>query len=206
MLRHPTCRGPVVTGLILHEDGMPFPFRAVIGALLLAAVAVPARAEVPRVVVSIKPVHSLVAAVMAGVGEPALLVDGAQSPHTYSLRPSDARGLAEADVVFWIGPPLETFLERPLSTLAEAARVVALVGTPGLTLHGSGDRGHPDHGHPGDHDHPDPGHEDPGHEDPGHGGHAGMDAHVWLDVANARAMVGAIADALAATDPGNAAA
>lgn len=175
---------------------MPFRFSVAIGALLLAATAAVARAEVPHVVASIKPVHSLAAAVMEGIGEPALLVDGAGSPHTYSLRPSDARGLAEADLVFWIGPPLETFLERPLSTLAERARVVALVGAPGLTLRGSRDHGHGDHGH-GDH----------GHEGHGHahdGGHAGTDAHVWLDAANARAMVAAIADALATADPGNA--
>ncbi len=60
----------------------------------------------PNVVASIEPVHSLVAAVMAGVGEPLLLVGGGASPHTASLRPSQAAALQSADLVFWIGESL----------------------------------------------------------------------------------------------------
>jgi zinc transport system substrate-binding protein len=80
---------------------------------LLAASALSAHAEV-NVVASIKPVHSLVAAVMEGVGEPGLIVDGAGSPHNYALKPSQAQMLESADVVFWIGHELEAFLEKPL--------------------------------------------------------------------------------------------
>ena len=83
---------------------------------LMASVAIAAAASgataAPDVVVSIKPVHSLVAAIMQGVGEPQLIVDGAASPHTYNLRPSNARKLEKADVVFWVGPGLEAFLEK----------------------------------------------------------------------------------------------
>jgi zinc transport system substrate-binding protein len=78
------------------------------------------------VVASVKPVHSLVAAVMEGVGEAQLLVQGASSPHTYSLRPSEASMLEGASVVFWVGEGLEMFLERPLETLAGNATVVTL--------------------------------------------------------------------------------
>lgn len=82
---------------------------------LMASVAIAAAASgataAPDVVVSIKPVHSLVAAIMRGVGEPQLIVDGAASPHTYNLRPSNARKLEKADVVFWVGPGLEAFLK-----------------------------------------------------------------------------------------------
>ena len=60
----------------------------------------PAQAGAPRVVASIKPVHSLVSAVMQGAGEPGLLVGGSGSPHAYALRPSEARALSRADIVF----------------------------------------------------------------------------------------------------------
>ena len=80
----------------------------------------------PRVVVSVLPVHSLAAGVMAGVGAPRLLIRGAASPHDASLRPSDARALSAADLVIWVGPGLETFLSKPLGALAGRARVIAL--------------------------------------------------------------------------------
>lgn len=83
-------------------------------------------AEGPRVVVSIKPLHSLVSGVMAGVGSPQLLVKKG-SPHGYSLRPSEARFLAKADLVVWVGHELESFLEKPLQTLAKNSRQLELV-------------------------------------------------------------------------------
>ena len=75
-------------------------------------------APAPNVLVSIKPLHSIVAAVMEGAGAPELLLTGAASPHSYALKPSDARKIARADVIFWTGPVLETFLETPLANLA----------------------------------------------------------------------------------------
>ncbi|PYB71215.1 zinc ABC transporter substrate-binding protein ZnuA [Rhizobium wuzhouense] len=86
----------------------------------------------PQVVVSIKPIHSLVASIMKGVGEPSLVVEGAASPHTYTLKPSNARALEKADLVFWVGPGLEAFLEKPLEALAGKAKVVELEDAPGL--------------------------------------------------------------------------
>ena len=104
----------------------------------------------PAVVASIAPVHSLVSGVMAGVGEPTLLVKGGASPHTYTLKPSDAAALSAAQIVFRIGPGLETFLDDPLETLASQADVVDLAGEPGLRLMPLRDGGvweaH-DHGH-----------------------------------------------------------
>ncbi len=87
------------------------------------------------VVASIKPIHSLVAGVMDGVGEPHLIVRGGDSPHTYALKPSDAKALEKAKVVFWVGEILEKFLERPVETLAGKAKVVALSNAPGLIKH-----------------------------------------------------------------------
>jgi zinc transport system substrate-binding protein len=93
-----------------------------------------ARAEEIAVVASIKPVHSLVAGVMKGVGTPALLVKGASSPHDYSMRPSDARMLDDAEVVFWVGEGMETFLDKPLAALSSDATIVALSEAPGIEL------------------------------------------------------------------------
>ena len=97
----------------------------------LAVGGVTAQADV-NVVASIKPVHSLVAAVMDGVGTPALIVDGAGSPHTYSLKPSQARELEKADVVFWVGHQVESFLEKPLEAIASKAKTVELLDAHGL--------------------------------------------------------------------------
>ena len=131
--------------------------------------------EGPRVVATVKPVHSLVSGVMAGVGTPELLIDGAQSPHTFSMRPSDAQALENADIVFWMGPEIETALLRPLANLPQQA--AALSETDGLvqlSFREDGpfeahdhDHGHDDHGHDevADADHDDHGHDDHGHDE-----------------------------------------
>ncbi|MEP2978057.1 MAG: zinc ABC transporter substrate-binding protein [Lentilitoribacter sp.] len=93
---------------------------------LLSTSVISAQADV-NVVASIKPVHSLVAAVMEGVGEPELIIEGAGSPHTYALKPSQARVLENADVVFWFGHELEAFLEKPLEAIAGDAKSVELI-------------------------------------------------------------------------------
>ncbi len=186
-----------------------------------------ALASPPSVVVSVKPIHSLVAGVMNGVGEPSLLITGASSPHTYTLRPSEAEALQNADVVFWVGEDLESFLVKPLAALPRDAQVVALRRTPELTLlpnreggawethdHDHHEAGHADeHDDHGDEHHDDHANEHHGdHADEHHGDHghdelaAGtMDIHIWLDPANAEAMVAHIAETLSASDPANAA-
>ena len=99
------------------------PLLLAVSALLFSANA--AHAE-PKVVASIKPVHSLVAAVMEGVAAPDLIVTGAGSPHDYALKPSQASLLEKADLVFWIGHEFEAFLEKPVTTIAEQAKSTAL--------------------------------------------------------------------------------
>jgi zinc transport system substrate-binding protein len=150
-------------------------------------------ADVPRVVVSIKPVHSLVAAVMEGVADPALLLAGAGSPHTYALRPSDAQALQEADVVFWIGENLEGFLARPLQALARDARLVALHEAEGVRLLGARESG----------EWQAYAHNQPDHADAHEHAHEGADMHIWLDPGNVQAMVRTIARTLSEIDPRN---
>ena len=136
----------------------------------------------PVVVASIKPIHALVAGVMQGVGEPLLLVPGGASPHEYSLKPSDARAISEADVLFWIGPDLESFLVKPLAN-AQTVRSVALITAPGVTvlpLRAGGAWETHDHGYDRT---------------------ASRDAHIWLDPVNAAAMVRQMVAVLGETDP-----
>lgn len=159
-------------------------------AAILATVASPAFADVPRVATDIPPVHGLVARVMDGIGAPDLVVPPAASAHSHDLRPSEASILDRADVVFWIGSELSPWLEGPVGTLAADAVVVSLLDvdvTALLPFREIEAFGEPDHDHDHDHDH--------GNDDP----------HAWLDPANAQAWLGVIAETLASADPDNAA-
>ena len=183
------------------------PLALATAALLAGAAAGPAAGDDGvRVVASIKPVHSLVSAVMAGVGEPHLIIRGHSSPHTFTMRPSDAAALEDADVVFMIGDTLETGLTGPLESLAGDARVVALANAPGLVrrpLRKGGafeEHEHDSHGHQGENDEGDDHADD--HDDQEDGP---FDMHVWLDPINGWSMARAIAGALTEVDPANAA-
>ena len=105
-----------------------------VGLTLVSGLAAPVSAT-DNIVVSIKPIHSLVASVTKGVSEPFLILQRQTSPHTYSLRPSEARKLHNAKVVFWIGEEFENFLVKPLKTLGRRAQIVTLSKTEQLTRH-----------------------------------------------------------------------
>src|ERR1700742_3451572 len=94
----------------------------------------PAFSAAPKVVVTIKPVHSLAAVIMEGVAEPKLLLDGASSPHSYALKPSDGEALSTADAIVRVSENLEGFLYRALKSLPKKARVITVEEAPGLTL------------------------------------------------------------------------
>lgn len=108
--------------------------RKLIFSLVIFCTPTLALAGPPDVVASIKPVQALVLAVMGEIGEPTVLLPAGTSPHTFTLKPSQAEILQNADVVFWIGPSLETALQGPLKNLAENARQVPLLTTPGLDV------------------------------------------------------------------------
>ena len=142
----------------------------------------PVLAAAPVVVASIAPLHSLVAVVMRGVGNPHLLLRGGESPHTFTLRPSDARLLHAAEILFWIGPSLELPLQRILPGL-EGTDAVAMLDVPGVETLAAREL-------------------QPAHAmQPAHA-HA-VDPHIWLSPANAIAMGDAVARTLAAADPAN---
>jgi len=160
---------------------------------VVALGATTAFAEVPRVVTDIAPVQSLVARVMAGIGEADVLLPPGASPHDHSLRPSEARNLSDADLVIWVGPALTGWLEDPIQTLAPEAASLILSEADGLSTmairEGGAFGGHDNDDH-GDHDDDE----------------EGFDPHMWLDPKNALVWLDAIAITLASIDPENAAA
>ena len=166
-----------------------------------------------KVVASIKPIHSLASYLMDGVGKPKLIVDGYASPHGFSLKPSHAKMLQEADIVFWVGGDIENFLVKPLGSIAKNAEKIELLDIRGLKKLKFRERnvfeGHDNHGHKED-DHDDhakkeDGHDDEhkdehghdddhkkdGHDEHGHEGHAHgeFDPHIWLDPLNAKVIL-----------------
>ncbi len=250
---------------------------------VLASLAMQPASAAPRVAADIAPVHSLVARAMQGVGEPELILPPGADPHDYAMRPSTARMLSEAQLVFWVGEYLTPWLDHPLESLARAALRVELMEAPGVTRLAYGDDDHrdrdhdddhardddrrhdddhkhddddhkhddddddhkhddddhkhdddddhkhdndddhrhdndDDHRHDDDHKHDDDDH-DRRHDDDDHKhdddddrkhahrdhDHGDYDPHIWLDPANAKAMLSAIAGALSRVDPDNAA-
>ena len=149
-----------------------------------------------KVLVSIKPFHSLVSAIMQGVSEPLLLINGNNSPHSYALRPSSAENLQQADLVFWGGEILEGFLTKPLQSLASRAKLVSLQETAGLRLlplrSGIGWQKH-ETDSANDHSAEDE-----------TTSTSGTDPHIWLDPYNAKIISAKIVEILTAMDPQNA--
>ncbi len=191
----------------------------------------PANAEI-KVITSIKPIHSLASYLMDGIGKPELIVDGYASPHGFSMKPSHAKMLQNADLIFWVGEGMENFLEKPLNSIAKKAEKIELIEIKGLNVlkfrernifdeHDHGHDGHDkkeddhdDHGHDGhdkkEDDHDDHGHDDNSkkeddHDDHGHEGHGHgeFDAHIWLDPINAKAILNEMVEHLIENDPKN---
>lgn len=161
----------------------------------------------PRVLVSIKPIHALVAGVMRDVAYPDLLIRGTTSPHAYALRPSDARKLHRAHLFFWIGPELETVLTRVIDTLPDSVEHVALLSSP--SLHRLPNRMDGPHAH-GTQAHGTQAHDIRAHDqtastapsDTPHGNHpTHWDPHIWLNPDNATIVVTLIEQRLSARFP-----
>ena len=181
----------------------------------------PVNADV-KVVTSIKPLHSLASYLMDGVGKPDLIVEGYGSPHGFSMKPSHAKILQNADLIFWVGEDLEIFLEKPLSSIAKKAEKIELMEIKGLNVLKFRERNifdkhdhddHDDHGKKED-DHDDHEHDDHGkkkehadHDDhDGHEGHAHgeYDPHIWLDPMNAKVILNKMVEHLIENDAKNA--
>ena len=194
---------------------------SILSILSLASFITPVNADV-KVVASIKPLHSLASYLMDGVGKPDLIVEGYGSPHGFSMKPSHAKILQNADLIFWVGEDLEIFLEKPLSSIAKKAEKIELMEIKGLNVLKFRERNifdkhdhddHDDHGKKKD-DHDDHEHDDHGkkeehadHDDhDGHEGHAHgeYDPHIWLDPMNAKVILNKMVEHLIENDAKNA--
>ena len=198
----------------------------ILSILSLLTIFTPANAEI-KVVTSIKPIHSLASYLMDGVGKPDLIVDGFNSPHGFSMKPSHAKMLQNADLIFWIGEDLESFLEKPLNSIAKKAEKIELIEIKGLNVlkfrernifdehdhddHAKKEDDHDDHDDHAkkedDHDdHDDHAKKEDDHDDhdehEGHG-HGEYDPHVWLDPINAKVILKEMTEHLIKNDSKN---
>lgn len=144
--------------------------------LALLMLAAPAWAgDGPQVVVSIKPIHSLVSALMQGVGKPELLVEGTDTPLNTKLNAAKMKLIANADLVIWLGPELEGFLAEAMSHMTCKGRKLEMLSVetfkvlPSRNIDGA------------------------------------RDPYLWLDVRNAEVFVDVFYDALKSIDPDNSA-
>ena len=155
-------------------------------------------ADVPNVAVDIAPVHSLVARVMDGAGSPKLIIPTGASPHEYSLRPSEAKSLQDADMVFWMGEDFAPWMENSIETLSKNADVITLLEESETKLLDYREEAlfeeHDHEDHDDDKDHDD-------HDEHAHGAH---DPHAWLSIENAQTWLNLVAGKLSAADPENA--
>ncbi len=172
-----------------------------------------------KVVTSVKPLHSLVSYVMDGVGSPGLIVDGNDSPHTFQFKPANAKMIQEADIIFWIGGDLEAFLEKPLETIGQKAKIISFLESKEIEKlkyrennifedleH---DEGHDDHGKKEDahskkkDEHASHEEKDEQEEHDDHDDHGEFDPHIWTDPLNAKIMVKLITKYLSEVDSKN---
>ncbi|MDC0351168.1 zinc ABC transporter substrate-binding protein [Candidatus Pelagibacter sp.] len=194
--------------------------------LSLVSFITPVNAEV-KVVTSIKPLHSLASYLMDGVGKPDLIVDGYASPHGFSMKPSHAKMLQDAHLIFWVGEDLENFLEKPLNSIAKKAEKIELMDIKGLNVLSFRERNifdehddhddheehakkkkddHDDHDNHDDHD----GHakkkkdDHDDHDDHEGHGHGEYDPHIWLDPINAKVILKEMTEHLIENDSKNA--
>lgn len=147
-----------------------------------------------RLLTSIPPLGLIAREIVGEHGRVDVLLPASASAHDYALRPSEARKLGEATLVLWIGPELETFLQRPLANRAANSNLMVLglhgLHWPGqesraLVPEGAGSNDNHDHDHHHAEDEPDP--------------------HLWLDPRNGAAIAVALADRLGQLQPSAAA-
>ena len=181
----------------------------ILSILSLLTIFSPAKADI-KVVASIKPLHSLASYLMDGVGKPDLIVDGYASPHGFAMKPSHAKMLQNADLVFWVGEDLESFLEKPLNSIAKKAEKIELMEIKGLKKLAFRERnifeGHDDHGHDEhkEDEHKEHGHKEDKHDDHHEHAHGEHDPHIWLDPMNAKVILKEMAEHLIENDQKNA--
>jgi len=138
----------------------------------------------PNVVVSIKPIHSIVSALMEGVSRPQLLLESSDSAHTFHLKPSQLNLLSNADLVITIGDGFETGLKKTLGNIKDGSHLI-VSEIDGLHLY---------HFRNTDTNEMNKDEKDE---------HTDHDLHLWLDIVNIQKTAQYIKEQLIKIDPNN---
>ena len=168
-------------------------------------------ASKPLIVTTIKPIHALAAAVLGDIAKPELLIDGAASPHTYALKPSQVRRLNEASAVIMVSSELETFMDKVVASLPKTVKIVKLDQTPGVARLPIREGGlFEAHVHAGEQARGAGGHDHHGHARKAASASTGksqraqkesFDPHLWLDPQNAKAILIHLTNAFSEISP-----
>jgi zinc transport system substrate-binding protein len=168
-------------------------YRLLLGLTFLLSLNNVGAQSTPNVVVSIKPIHSIVSALMEGVSRPQLLLESSDSAHTFHLKPSQLKLLSNADLVITIGDDFETGLKKTLGNIKDGSHVVVseindlnLYDFRNVDIDEINKDEKDEHS---DHDE---------HEE-----HTGFDLHLWLDIINMQKTAQYISEQLIKIDPNN---
>jgi zinc transport system substrate-binding protein len=154
----------------------------------------PVLADQLRVVVDIPPIHGIVDGVLGSNARITTLIGSGIDPHNYTMKPSHAAAVSEADLIVLIGEALTPSLAEKLPSLANNAKIIELAEVPNVHLIAYEDA----------HDeHQDDAHHDDEHHDDEHDGHdhSGIDPHMWLDIDNADVWAHTIAKSASELSP-----
>ena len=161
-------------------------YRLLLSFMLLLTIKNVAAQSIPSVVVSIKPIHSIVTALMSGIAEPQLLLKSNNSAHTFHLKPSQMRMLANADLVIIVSEDFESGLRKAIKNI-ENDSLFQITSLSNLNIHKSRSEilyleEHEEHEE---------------HEE------SIYDLHLWLDVSNTKLIAKHINKLLIKIDPKN---
>lgn len=172
--------------IMLHKNTL---LCAALSAALWGSAATAANAAV---VASLKPVGFIAAALTDGVTTTEVLLPDGASEHDYALRPSDVKRLKSADLVVWIGPDMEAFMQKSAQQIPAQKQVVMaeLPGVKPLLMKGAEEDEHEHEGHHHDHENGD-----------GHHHHGDYNMHIWLSPEVARLTAVAIHEKLVEVMP-----
>ena len=133
------------------------------------------------ILVTIKPLYSLVAHLTEGIETPVLLMKQRQSHHHYNMRPSERALLEKARMIIWLGPQMESFLSKIIQQQKNSTATVSVMQAKNLKLLGKRKK----HSH-----------EKNSTSSTDKVGPDTIDPHIWLSTHNAIAISNHIAESL----------
>ena len=147
--------------------------------------AVPEGLKRLQVVTTLFPLYDFARAIGGDRADVSLLLPPGVEPHSFDPQPDDILRINHGDIFAYTNPAMEPWAVR-IAASVDAARVKVVDASRGISLRKGPDADGHQHGH-----------------DHSHGSAEEVDPHLWLDLANAAAMVGNLAGAMSDADPGN---